>query len=458
MFIIIYYNQIIGDYIMLKWMSRVAANRGKSLLPSTIITLAIVVMLIISGPAQAVAVVISGLDGPYMKGESIDFQVKIEINDPDKYVPITNISLDLNGPVRKETIFDLNGKRISGDHNITIEPVSNLKKLTKDFGYGYGYGLDNQTGYGYNFGYGYGYGSGKGKISVTYDVSIKTKYLPVGTYTVMTTLNTGQNVAFSSSQFSFELKQTSPGMILNATVEIKPETLNLASKGEFTAFITSDEFEIADINGSTVKVTCEGCNIVHAINWNLADNKFIAKFRTQDLEDVHTGNAVKFTVTGELSNGAKFEGSDTVKVINQGKNQKEVEECECDEHVKEHDHEDECDEEHDHEDECDEEHNNDDEEHDHQGKQVKNNSPEKYKKDVQKNNNGGQVKNVIVNNNNININNNSGTININIYNQGSGTAVNQGSNDNIKKQNKGNKRANSNNNKNKNNKNGKGED
>src|SRR3972149_10357896 len=124
MFIIIDYNQIIGDYIMIKWMSRVAADRGKSLLPSTIITLAIVAMLIISGPAQAVAVNLIGLQTSYDQGNKIDFQVKIEINDPDKFVPITNISLNLTGPVNKKRIFALNGTPISGDHIIRIKPVS----------------------------------------------------------------------------------------------------------------------------------------------------------------------------------------------------------------------------------------------------------------------------------------------------------------------------------------------
>jgi len=33
------------------------------------------------------------------------------------------------------------------------------------------------------------------------------------------------------------------------------------------------------------------------------------------MHNVQTGNEVEFTVTGELLNGTKFEGSDTIKVI-----------------------------------------------------------------------------------------------------------------------------------------------
>ena len=413
MFIIIDYNQIIGDSIMVKWMSRVAADKGKSLLPSTIITLAIVAMLIISGPAQAVTVIIAGVKDSYTKGNDINFQVIIELNEQDKFVPITNISLDLTGPVDRTIFFALDGKRISGNCNIEMKPVS--IPTANDVGYGYGYDSGYGYKFGYGFGYGYGYGGGGGKISYIYNVTIDTdsKCLPAGDYSVFAALNTGKNVAFQSSTGNFRLLPVAQGQKIMAKVDIKPETINLASKGKFTAFITSDEFDIEEIDGSTVKVTCEGCNSAPAINWNLADNKFIAKFRTQDLQIEHSGK-VKFTVTGE-ANGMKFEGSDNVKVIDNDKDQKDVEECECDDHAKEDDHDDEC----------------DDSENDHEGKQINENTPEKYKKEVQKNNNKfGQGKNVIVNNNNININDNSGTININIYNQGSGADINQDGNNN----------------------------
>jgi hypothetical protein len=411
---------------MVKWLSKVAGNRGKSLVPSTIITLFIVAMLIISGPAQAVAVNIAGLDPSYTKGEDVDFQIKIDINDPDQYVSITNISLDLNGPVKKTIFFTLDGKQISPGCNIEITPVSIPKD---DFGYGNGYGYDTRAGYGYDlgygYGYGYGYGGGGGAISFIYDVSIHTatNCLPAGTYGVVASLNTGKDVAFKSPSLSFSLKK---GMILNASVEIKPETLNLASKGMFTAFITSKEFDIEKINGSTVRIiTC--CDSANAVNWNTADKKFIAKFRTQDLDKVQTGNEVEFTVTGELLNGTKFEGSDTIKVIDKanGPREEDDEECECGDQVKEHDHKDECD----HKDDCEDEDECGDhvEKQENKVKKEKDQSSDKNKGNGQKNkNNGGQGNNVVINN--INIYDNTGTVNVNVYNQGSDTVVNQAGN------------------------------
>ena len=104
-----------------------------------------------------------------------------------------------------------------------------------------------------------------------------------------------------------------------ANVTIKPETLNLTSKGEFTAFIRLPEpYNITDINISTV--VCEGAPAVKGMVAD--DNKYIAKFDREDLrKDLPTGDEVEMTVTGKVFyNGgyADFEGSDTIRVIDKG--------------------------------------------------------------------------------------------------------------------------------------------
>jgi len=421
---------------MVKWLSNIEGNKNKSLVPSTIITLFIVGMLILSGPAQAVAVNLSGLENSYTKGSEINFQVNIELNDPDQYVSLTNISLNLTGPVNKTIIFGLDGTQISKDCNIKIQPVSIPENV---YGYGNGYGYDNRSGYGYNFGYGYGYGYGYGgggaKINFIYNVTIDTfkgcSKLPAGSYSVMVSLNSGSNVVFQSQVSNFDLLKSAPGENIIAKVDIKPETINLASKGTFTAFINlNEEYDVRDINVSSLDIM--GAHAVSSKISNESDGTLIAKFNTQDLVNVHTGNEVKFNVTGEVD-GVKFVGSDTVKVID-NKDQKDVKECECDKPAKDDDHEGECDDQV--------------KEHENQDNKVKDHSPEKNKEDNKKsnngeknkqedknnNNNGGQGKTVVINN--IYINDNSGTVNVNINNQGSSTVVNQGSNS--QKENNGN--------------------
>lgn len=99
------------------------------------------------------------------------------------------------------------------------------------------------------------------------------------------------------------------------TIDLKPETLNLKSKGVFTAFITLPEgYNVADIVINTVE--CEGA---HAIKGIVDGDQYIAKFKIQDLVNVTTGDAVELTVSGELIDGSSYEGSDTVRVIAKGK-------------------------------------------------------------------------------------------------------------------------------------------
>jgi len=97
-----------------------------------------------------------------------------------------------------------------------------------------------------------------------------------------------------------------------AEIEIKPETLNLKSKGVFTAFIDLPEgYDEADIDIDAVE--CEGALAVSGV---LADDgKLTVKFNREDLVDVSTGNAVELIVTGQLLDGTVFSGSDTIRVI-----------------------------------------------------------------------------------------------------------------------------------------------
>lgn len=183
----------------------------KSILSSALITVFIVIMLIISGPAQAVSVIISGLQNdPYIRGNSVNFTISVNITSPDESVPVTNISLDVTGHhVSLNRTFALNGTPISGDPTITILPVSTPRP--DQFGYGYGYGVDSRSGtghnFGYGYGYGYGYGAGGGIITYTYNVSIDTTSLPDDSYTAVASLNTGKadKPAFVSAEETFRI-------------------------------------------------------------------------------------------------------------------------------------------------------------------------------------------------------------------------------------------------------------
>jgi len=121
-----------------------------------------------------------------------------------------------------------------------------------------------------------------------------------------------------------------PGGTITAEVEIKPETINLSSKGKFKAYIKlPSSYSVEDIVIDTVE--CEGAK---AIDGKADDNRYIASFKVQDLDlgyEVSVRHrkgqddkkvSVELTVTGELEDGTKFEGTDTVSIKGKTKEDK----------------------------------------------------------------------------------------------------------------------------------------
>jgi len=97
-----------------------------------------------------------------------------------------------------------------------------------------------------------------------------------------------------------------------ARIRIEPETLNLASKGDLTAFIKLPEgLNVGDIVLDTVR--CVGAPALRGV---VANNTLIVKFDRQSLVGVQIGDEFTLTVTGKLVGGAPFSGSDIVRVIN----------------------------------------------------------------------------------------------------------------------------------------------
>ena len=133
-------------------------------------------------------------------------------------------------------------------------------------------------------------------------------YYEIGTHTV-------DKVGNVNMTWVNQTTKTKTPAVIPANVVIKPETLNLKSKGKFTAFITlPDGYNVTDIDVSTV--VCEGA---YAVKGMVADDKYIAKFNIQDLVGVEPGDAVTLTVRGKLFDGTPLGGSDTIRVIEKGK-------------------------------------------------------------------------------------------------------------------------------------------
>jgi uncharacterized repeat protein (TIGR02543 family) len=119
--------------------------------------------------------------------------------------------------------------------------------------------------------------------------------------------------------------------IIRANVVIRPDTLNLKADDddEIIAYIDLPRpYREADIDVATVKLEVMGTEVpammIHISRFAHYDHRapgWIIKFSRQAVISAlrgRTGNIV-MTVSGELKDGTIFSGSDTVKVIDQGK-------------------------------------------------------------------------------------------------------------------------------------------
>ncbi len=117
---------------------------------------------------------------------------------------------------------------------------------------------------------------------------------------------------------------------VEATVDVDPDNLNLMSRGTFvTAYIELDGADVKEIDPSTVLlndqvppilderygfVTSEEAYIV-----DHDENGILERMLKFDREAVQAilspGNVVTITISGQLNDGTKFEGTDTLRVL-----------------------------------------------------------------------------------------------------------------------------------------------
>ncbi len=129
---------------------------------------------------------------------------------------------------------------------------------------------------------------------------------------------------FAVGEFGIASAQVIPDEI-QATIDIDPDTLNLNSKGKWiTCYIElPGDYDVEDIEVSTIKLNdevpaesrptgigdCDGDGIV----------ELMVKFDRSAVQEIlEAGDDVEITVTGELDVDTKFEGNDTIRVIDKG--------------------------------------------------------------------------------------------------------------------------------------------
>ena len=104
-----------------------------------------------------------------------------------------------------------------------------------------------------------------------------------------------------------------------AEVRIIPRTINLASKGKWiTCYIwLPEDYDVADIDPNSVVLEGE-----IEPEWFAVDEQqqvAIVRFRRSEVQEILNTGQVELTITGQLTDGTIFEGTDVIRVIDKGK-------------------------------------------------------------------------------------------------------------------------------------------
>jgi hypothetical protein len=108
---------------------------------------------------------------------------------------------------------------------------------------------------------------------------------------------------------------------IEAAVVIHPETLNLASKGKWLICRISlpEDYNVADIDPNSVLLEDEIEADRVWFDAEFAIVKFSRSALRQILADLETPTKVELIVTGQLKDDTRFEGIDTIRIINKGR-------------------------------------------------------------------------------------------------------------------------------------------
>jgi len=99
-------------------------------------------------------------------------------------------------------------------------------------------------------------------------------------------------------------------------IDIRPKTLNLRSKGKsITCHIRLPEgYNVTDIDPNSILL--EGQIGASSVRSNHRQQTAIATFSRSDVQDILDVGQTELTITGQLTDGTEFMGTDTIKVIN----------------------------------------------------------------------------------------------------------------------------------------------
>ncbi len=130
--------------------------------------------------------------------------------------------------------------------------------------------------------------------------------------------NKGQIIGLGSidgRKHAFLLNPVPP---IPAEINIDHDTLNLSSNGKWIGchIWLPEDYDVAEVNINSILL--EGQIAAAQVRVNEEEQVVMTKFSRTDVQEILEAGEVELIVTGELIDGTKFEGTDTIMVIDTG--------------------------------------------------------------------------------------------------------------------------------------------
>lgn len=299
----------------------------KRSITTTIITFAIIAILIFTPPGAGLLVELSGPSESTV-GSTVNFQARIVIQSAlGEWTNITGINLVVEKNGKKDIIFlPVNltpnsvvvGSKSLVNTNSEIISIKVNPETNATYGYNYGYAyIENGTGYGYGSRYGYGYASSNAVI--VYDISWKPS--ETGTYNfefkVMVSDDSGNTKEFTASHTITVNPVSTVGY---ANLEVSPTSISkeITAGNSVNVTITvsnTGNEELRNVNyyvtGDTANwVSFTPANISSIPAYGSSDITAIISIPSTTPQGEYNGN-IKFT----SENGGTEEIPVTIKVL-----------------------------------------------------------------------------------------------------------------------------------------------
>lgn len=271
------------------------------------LTLAVILVLILSGPVSAISVNVSLDDASVTAGTAATGQITITTDQTGERLPLTNNSGNFTLVVGSSgnCTYSMDGTELSGVTAIcsalTVTEVTTTLVGQYDYGYMWGYGYASEsassvTNSTFGFGYGYGYTAGGNNV-FTYNYSLATGSLTAGTYEMDVQVMT--NGSSSSARF-WSTDSTDTSLTVAAAAASSSSSSSSGGTSPQTGVSTFTATIASVSEGSQAKFNFNARSTVNNIMFTAGSTLSNAKVEVSDVSVADVQNALNTVLSGKV--------------------------------------------------------------------------------------------------------------------------------------------------------------